>query len=797
MTGDLKYMGNDIKNLDINMVEKLGRALEVTEALDDYTIPSEVLVYNPIDDDIFTKFSTGSASEFKIRQIFLHVDLLENEIKLLDEFDHHCRSNNFEVPMELNPILLRILIFNKRRYPNNYIVKTVHHIKNMYSWRKSIYPLKDTDVELRRDLEDGIIYWHGRDFSLRPILVIKLAKIGKNFPAQRFIRLIVFCLEWGLRYLMIPGKIETCLALIDVKGVSLTSFPISTLSEISSLLTNQYSFRLYKMFVLHDSVFIQAIWNIMKQFLTDLQQHKIVLCRNDIKYQLFKIIHPCQIEEYFGGTEKNKSFPFYPFKFPSSSNVIQYSDPKFHPDNGFTRYIIECKNNNKIIPDFSKIKRCYLLFNNENSNGTICYKENRKNILWDPIGINYLRKNVYDILGIDLLNNLNEIKEDINKNKYLKYNSDQITHHYHTCTSSDLNECCENSEIHEQGYLDKLDHKINDSLSKDNNIIDKEIYKDNEFSITGITPTSGSNKYYKSTSQESNNKDNSHSQIIINNELNNTFNKKHFFNSNTSFIKEYSIKTISDSPSLTFDDTNSYCSAASNTINNIIINDVINDSLQSFTILSSIEKIGANRIRKELMNEISPNSESTAITSPEYQILNINNINDLNDDLNNDLNYLNNNISDNKETKYISKENIQEEKRSNSEPSSTSFSPSIISYSSIDRTNIFDKDKYQKFSNLRNNEIERSTEETILNDNKQNFNRISKRTRFKRILNKLLNSGILMWFNNIGKKYNTKSQSCSCTSNNLDQSTQKSLNLERYHGLSGFRSKYSKYHINH
>ncbi|OII77853.1 CRAL TRIO domain-containing protein [Cryptosporidium andersoni] len=782
MTGDLKYMGNDIKNLDINMVEKLGRALEVTESLDDYTIPSEVLVYNPIDDDIFTKFNTGSSSEFKIRQIFLHVDLLENEIKLLDEFDNYCRSNDFEVPMELSPILLRILIFNKRRYPNNYIVKTVHHVKNMYSWRRSIYPLKDTDVELRRDLEDGIIYWHGRDFSLRPILVIKLAKIGRNFPIQRFVRLIVFCLEWGLRYLMIPGKIETCLALIDVRGVSLTSFPISTLSEISSLLTNQYSFRLYKMFVLHDSVFIQAIWNIMKQFLTDLQQHKIVLCRNDIKHQLFKIIHPCQIEEYFGGTEKNKSFPFYPFKFPSSSNIIQYSDPRFHPNNGFTRYIIECRNNNKIIPDFRKIKKCYLLFNDENSNGNIRYKENRKNILWDPIGMNYLQKDVYDILGIDLLNNLNEI-EDINKHKhkYLKYNSDQIIHHYHTCTSSDLNECCENSEIHEQGYLDKLDHEVNDSLSENNNIIDKKNFGDNEFSITGITP-SGSNKYYKSISQESNNKDNSNSQVIINNELNNNINKRHFFNSNISFIKEYSIKTISDSSSLTFDDTNSYCSAASNTINNIIINDVINDSLQSFTILSSIERIGADIIRKELVNEISPNSESTAMTSPKYQILNINS----NDGLNN-------NISD-KETEYISKKDTQQEKRSNSEPS-ISFSPSIISYSSIDK-NIFDKDKYQKFSNLTNNEVDKSIEGTILNDNKQNFSKISKRTKFKRIFNKSLNSGILVWFNNIGKKYNTKSQSC--TSNNLDQNTQKSLNLERYHGLFSFRSKYFKYHdVNH
>ncbi|EEA05247.1 CRAL/TRIO domain-containing protein [Cryptosporidium muris RN66] len=780
MTGNLKYMGNDIQNLDINMVEKLGRALEITESLDDYTIPSEVLVYNPVDEDVFTKFNTGSSSEFKIRQIFLHVDLLENETKLLDEFDNYCRSNNFEVPMELSPILLRILIFNKRRYPSNYIVKTVHHVKNMYSWRRSIYPLKDTDVELRRDLEDGIIYWHGRDFSLRPILVIKLAKIGKNFPIQRFIRLIVFCLEWGLRYLMIPGKIETCLALIDVRGVSLTSFPISTLSEISSLLTNQYSFRLYKMFVLHDSVFIQAIWNIMKQFLTDLQQHKIVLCRNDIKHQLFKIIHPCQIEEYFGGTEKNKSFPFYPFKFPSNSN-IQYSDPRFHPNNGFTRYIIECKNNNKIIPDFRKIKKCHLLFNDENSNGTVRYKGNRKSILWDPIGINYLQKDIYDILGIDLLNNLNEIK-DINKHKYLKYNSDQITHHYHTCTSSDLNECCENNEIHEQGYLDKLDHEVNDSLSENNNI-DKN-FGNNEFSITGITPTSGSNKYYESTSQESNNKDNSNSQVIINDELNNTINKRHFFNSNISFIKEYSIKTISDSSSLTFDDTNSYCSAASNTINNIIISDVINDSLQSFTILSSIERIGADIIRKELVNEISPNSESTAMTSPKYQILNINS----NDDLNN--------ISD-KETEYISKKDIQQEKRSNSEPS-ISFSPSIISYSPIDKNNIFDKDKDQKNPNLTNNKVERSIEGTILNDNKQNFNKISKRTKFKRIFNKSLNSGILMWFNNIGKKYNTKSQSCSCTSNNLDQNTQKSLNLERYHGLFGLKSKYFKYHnINH
>ncbi|KAJ1611544.1 sec14 domain-containing protein [Cryptosporidium canis] len=372
--------------------------LVVTEQINEYTMPSEILLYSPTDDDIFTKFHVGSSSEFKLRQIFLQVQLLKHEEDMLIEFDNFLSEQGIKLPEFMKPLSLRVLMFNKRRHPNTYIPRSVNHLINMFNWRVSTYPLSDMEPDLRRDLESGIIYWHGRDYSLRPILTIRLSKINKHFPVERFIRLIVFCMEWGMRYLMCPGKVETCLALIDIKGVSLTSFPISTMSEISSLLTNQYSFRLYRMFILHDSLFIQTVWSLMKQFLTDLQQHKIILSRNEIKSQLFKTVHPNQVEEHFGGLQKNKAFPFYPFSFPPGP----FADPKLHPNNGFTR--TQGQFDATILDNFSKVTNCHLLFNKYNVLGKLRYGNNPSSnqIVWDKRGLELLGQTVSSLLNVSL-----------------------------------------------------------------------------------------------------------------------------------------------------------------------------------------------------------------------------------------------------------------------------------------------------------------------------------------------------------------------------------------------------------
>ncbi|PPS92809.1 Sec14 domain containing protein [Cryptosporidium hominis] len=399
--------------------------LIITEKISEYTMPSEILLYNPTEDDIFTKFHAGSSNEFKIRQIFLHVDLLEQEEEMLIEFDNFLTKNCIKLPEFMKPLILRVLMFNKRRHPNTYIQRSMNHLISMFKWRVSTYPLSDMESTLREDLESGIIYWHGRDYCLRPILTIRLSKVNKHFPLERFIRLIVFCMEWGMRYLMCPGKVETCLALIDVKGVSLTSFPISTMSEISSLLTNQYSFRLYRMFILHDSLFIQTVWSLMKQFLTDLQQHKIVLSRNEIKTQLFKTVHPNQVEEHFGGLQRNKTFPFYPFIFPSGP----FSDPKLHPNNGFTRVVNQC--NIEQMDNFSKVTNCHLLFNKFNVLGKLYYNGNKHNkILWDEKGLKELNDIISSFLNINLDDDKKSFSFDKNSN-HLNSNIKSANNHDH------------------------------------------------------------------------------------------------------------------------------------------------------------------------------------------------------------------------------------------------------------------------------------------------------------------------------------------------------------------------------
>lgn len=45
--------------------------------------------------------------------------------------------------------------------------------KMMVEWREGFFPLNDQEEEMRAMLDKGVMFWVGRDQSLRPLLVIK------------------------------------------------------------------------------------------------------------------------------------------------------------------------------------------------------------------------------------------------------------------------------------------------------------------------------------------------------------------------------------------------------------------------------------------------------------------------------------------------------------------------------------------------------------------------------------------------------------------------------------------------
>ncbi|KAH0473743.1 MAG: uncharacterized protein KVP18_005060 [Porospora cf. gigantea A] len=80
---------------------------------------------------------------------------------------------------------------------------------------------------------------------------------------------------------------------------------MSLLSSMTTVLTEQYPFMLDHLWVLNESVLVQTVWSVAKQFLTEVQQAKTRLLRKNISKELEKFYCLHQLEKRFGGKRPN------------------------------------------------------------------------------------------------------------------------------------------------------------------------------------------------------------------------------------------------------------------------------------------------------------------------------------------------------------------------------------------------------------------------------------------------------------------------------------------------------------
>ncbi|KEP64377.1 UNVERIFIED_CONTAM: CRAL/TRIO domain-containing protein [Hammondia hammondi] len=292
-----------------------------------HCIPVEALTHKATAEETFKVFFKGTSKEVCIRQLFFHLPLSEDEQLWLSEFRSLCVEKKWVIPYFLEPHLLRVLWFCKRKYPDDALNKSLEHAQQMVEWRREFYPLSDKDPELAELLKLGAMYWVGRDPSLRPLLIVRLSRLPKTIVPELFKKLTIFCFEWALRFLMVPGVVETCVVLFDVRAVPLHQFPVSALTDMVNTLTKQFPFRLHRMWIINDSFFVQTVWSIAKQFLTEVQQQKMKFFRTGFEVELLKDYAAHQLEKHYGGS-RDEIRTFYPFPLAPGPFNIDAKGPR-------------------------------------------------------------------------------------------------------------------------------------------------------------------------------------------------------------------------------------------------------------------------------------------------------------------------------------------------------------------------------------------------------------------------------------------------------------------------------------
>jgi len=293
-----------------------------------FSLPAEALAYQPPPDQIFSHFKNGD----KERKIHCNTELQPEELQRLCQLQHEAFEQGIEFFPSVASMATRFLSRSRGDYR-----KALKLMQVTQEWREKYFkagPL--TDEGVREDLSHGIVYFCGRDRCLRPTVVVR----GNRIPHQwykekridKLIRVLVFCTEYFLRYMVVPGKVENLNVIFDLKGLGISQVPVHALSEVYGIMSSHYIGRVFRFYVANVPYTLRALSSVAMAMMTDRQKQKLTFLDNFGK--LKQEFAPHQLERDLGGALP----PFTEF-FPFPSQAGPFGPDAAGPDSTAVPYV--------------------------------------------------------------------------------------------------------------------------------------------------------------------------------------------------------------------------------------------------------------------------------------------------------------------------------------------------------------------------------------------------------------------------------------------------------------------------
>jgi len=155
---------------------------------------------------------------------------------------------------------------------------------------------------------------------MRPALVIRPARMpqswqkDKRMAADKLVRLLVFCMEYMMKYMLLPGRVEGGVVLVDMTGLTSTQVPVGPLKSIIGVMANHYVNRIFRFYMLNVPMALSMSAQLAMKFLTERQRQKIHIVKDFRELQQEFAAH--QLERDFGGSSPNAK-QFFPFPLPA------------------------------------------------------------------------------------------------------------------------------------------------------------------------------------------------------------------------------------------------------------------------------------------------------------------------------------------------------------------------------------------------------------------------------------------------------------------------------------------------
>lgn len=276
------------------------------ENISPFTLPQEALSYEPHPDAVITAWANGDSE----RKIHCNLPLQQPELERLAMLRGEARAEGVEFSPTVIAMATRFLS-RARMDPK----KALKLMKATQDWRNDYF--KDgpvTDDSVLEDMGHGIVYFTGRDRALRPAMVIRANRIPQQWYKEKridkFIRILIFCMEYFLRYMVVPGKVENLSVIVDLKGLSLSQVPLGALNEVYKVMSNHYIGRVFRFYVCNMSPMLGTIAGLAKAILTDRQKQKLTMLDDVSELRKDFALH--QLEKDLGGSREPVQ-TFFPF----------------------------------------------------------------------------------------------------------------------------------------------------------------------------------------------------------------------------------------------------------------------------------------------------------------------------------------------------------------------------------------------------------------------------------------------------------------------------------------------------
>jgi len=178
-------------------------------------------------------FIRDSKKGTKQRLIYAHPQQLEHEEDQNQQaFIQFINRLRYPLPEEYRSderLMFRILAGEKYDH-----VKTLHHMIEHSLWRRETYPVS---YSLIGDIiKSGFLYICGRDYKFRPIVILNVRKIvDVEYPVETINAATAFFCDFLVKKLLVPGRVENWLMVIDLNDIGMTSMPVKKVQAIVQL----------------------------------------------------------------------------------------------------------------------------------------------------------------------------------------------------------------------------------------------------------------------------------------------------------------------------------------------------------------------------------------------------------------------------------------------------------------------------------------------------------------------------------------------------------------------------------